>query len=50
MGVTRDGKVDAWEVVSDSDNPDDLLERLRNAMNSLPKDARGTYDLIYPGE
>ena len=48
IGVRRDGKVDAYEVISKSDNRDALMQRLEEGMNTLPPKRRGRYDVIKP--
>jgi hypothetical protein len=46
IGVRRDGKVDAWEVQSATDDPVSLRQRLSKGMNSLPLERRGNTDVI----
>lgn len=49
VGLRRDGKVDAWEIASQTDNVKDLRNRLKAGRESLPPDRRGTIDVIeYP--
>jgi hypothetical protein len=48
LGVTRDGKVDAFEVLSNTDTRSALLERLQGGMDSLPEEIKGIYDVIPP--
>lgn len=48
IGVRRDGRVDAFEVESKTDKRNDLRQRLRNGMNSLPAKHRGQFDTIEP--
>ncbi len=46
IGVRRDGKVDAFEVRSKSDNSDALETRLKEGLNSLPPKHRGRTGVI----
>ena len=48
IGVRRNGKVDAWEVESTTDDPAILRQRLSKGMNSLPLERRGNIDVIPP--
>ncbi|WP_165603644.1 polymorphic toxin-type HINT domain-containing protein [Planctopirus hydrillae] len=41
VGVRCDGKVDAWEAISKTDNPNTLRDRVRSGMESLPLSRRG---------
>lgn len=48
IGVRRDGKVDAFEVMSKSDDRKTLEQRLKEGMDTLPAARRGKYDVIRP--
>src|SRR5262249_32672074 len=48
IGVRRDGRVDAWEVRSNSQTRGDLLDRLGEGRNTLPPERQGTIDVIEP--
>jgi hypothetical protein len=46
--VRRDGRVDAYEVKSSTDNQDDLEQRLEEGMQSLPARHRGQVEILLP--
>lgn len=46
IGARLDGRVDAFEVKSRRDKPEDLMDRLKKGMYSLPLDRRGRYSVI----
>lgn len=46
IGVRRDGKVDAVEVMSASDDEETLEKRLIDGLNTLPAKRRGQYEVI----
>jgi hypothetical protein len=48
IGVRRNGTVDAWEVQSKTDNPQELQRRLVAGRNSLPPERQGTIQVIQP--
>ena len=48
IGVRRDGKVDAYEVMSRTDKKPVLMQRLEEVMRSLPAERQGDYDVIDP--
>ncbi len=48
VGITRDGIVDAFEVISNTDTPEALKLRLAEGMDSLPDEIQGSYDVIPP--
>lgn len=48
IGVRHDGKVDAFEIESRSDNEASLRSRLKEGMNTLPEERRGDYDVLKP--
>lgn len=50
IGVRRDGRVDAWEVQSKTDDPSVLRERLRSGLNSLPIEKQGQIQVIPPSQ
>jgi predicted lipoprotein len=48
IAVRLDGKVDAWEVKSRTDNVDVLRARLRSGMDSVPVEWQGDFDIMIP--
>ena len=48
IGVRRNGKVDAYEIKSKTDNEDDLEQRIREGMRTLPARRRGAFDVLKP--
>lgn len=46
IGVRCDGKVDAWEIISENDKPKDLQKRVDEGMATLPKANRGNTFVI----
>jgi len=48
IGVRRDGRVDAFEVMSRTDTAADLNARLQSGMSSLPAARRGSFSVIDP--
>ncbi|MEZ6143439.1 MAG: hypothetical protein R3B84_22960 [Zavarzinella sp.] len=46
IGVRRDGKVDAFEVLSITDDPLETKIKLRNGMDSLPEEHQGKPKII----
>jgi hypothetical protein len=46
IGVRRDGKVDAFEVRSDSQTRQELIDKLRAGRKSLPSERHGRIDVI----
>ena len=48
IGVRRNGKIDAVEIKSASDQPDALMQRLNEVMNALPDGRRGKPKILDP--
>jgi ferric iron reductase protein FhuF len=46
IGVRHDGRVDAFEVQSKSDEKEDLEKRLEEGMETLPEERRGDFAVI----
>ena len=46
IGVRRDGRVDAFEIRSPSQDPDVLLMRLESEMQSLDPEIQGVFDVF----
>ena len=48
IGIRTNGKIDAWEVESSTDNALELYDRLQQQMNTLPEQQRGTIKVLRP--
>lgn len=48
IGVRRNGIVDAWEVRSEGQTVEELLEKLRDGRSTLPIERRGTLTVLEP--
>jgi len=48
IGVRRDGRVDAWEVMSDTDDQAHLMQRLERGRATLPAERRGNIFVVPP--
>jgi RHS repeat-associated protein len=48
IGIRKDGRIEAYEVKSNTDNVDMLRTRLEQSMKELPDEMQGDYDVLPP--
>jgi hypothetical protein len=50
VGLTREGRIDMFEILSPSQTKDELVAKLEKAMNQLPPEMRGGFRVVDPGD
>jgi hypothetical protein len=48
IGIRKNGKIDAFEVKSNTDRTNILHNKLEQSMEALPKEMQGEYDVLQP--
>jgi RHS repeat-associated protein len=48
IGIRKDGRIDAFEVKSNTDKTEVLQNRLKQSMEALPEEMQGEYDVLLP--